>query len=52
MILHSHQLKRKDDRGSGPNCMKTGNDDIMNVNYDLNDQQTLTDSSLDKTRAL
>ena len=32
--------------------MRTGNDEIMNANYDLDDQETLTDLSLDKTRAL
>ena len=30
----------------------TEDDEIMNANYDLEDQQTLTDSSLDKARAL
>ena len=52
MILHLHQLKCKDDRSSRPDCMRTGNDEIMNANYDLNDQQTLTGSNLNKTRAL
>ena len=32
--------------------MRTGNDEVMNANHDLDDQQTLTDLSLDKTRAL
>ena len=32
--------------------MRTGNDEIMNENYNLDDQQTLTDLSLNKTRAL
>ena len=42
-------MKRQSSR---PNCMRTGNDEIINANYDLGDQWTLTDLSLDKTRAL
>ena len=32
--------------------MRTGNDEIMNANYDLIDQLILADSSLDKIRIL
>ena len=28
---------------SRPNCLRTGNDETMNANYDLDDQWTLTD---------
>ena len=28
---------------SRPNCMRTGSDEIMNANYNLDDQLTLTD---------
>ena len=43
---------KRQSSGHRPNCMRTGNDDEINANYDLNDQWTLTDLSLDKTRAL
>ena len=39
-------------QSSWPNCMRTGNDEIMNANYDLDDKETLTDLCLDKTKAL
>ena len=34
--IHVHtQMKKQSGR---PNCMRTGNDGIMNANYDLDDQ--------------
>ena len=42
-------MKRQNSR---PNCTRTVNDEIINANYDLDDEQTLTDLSVDKTRAL
>ena len=35
------QMQRQSSR---PNCMRTGNDETMNANYDLDDQWTMTDS--------
>ena len=43
------QMKRQSGR---PNCVRTGNDEIINAIYDLDYQWTLTDLSLDKTRSL
>ena len=38
--VYTHSCKRQSSR---PNCMRTGTDEIMNANYDLDDQETLTD---------
>ena len=51
MILYMKNLRvytKMQRQISRPNCMRTGNDKVMNASYDFDDQLTLTDLSLDK----
>ena len=49
MFLHRNLHVYTQRRNGRPDCMRTGNDEIINANCDLDDQWTLTGSSQDKT---